>query len=721
MEETADLETLQAELAELEKEAADAAAEKLRSDLQALASRLQGEISYRQGLRRPIEARWLAAIKMYNANPEKTDSQEYGSRVTIPLVRRLCNIVEPRLVDLLFPTEERGFSVEPTPVPELSDAQGLVDKLPPHTPVGPDGVPASSMSMALREQREEAKVKALNMQRQIDDRFTEANYPLKARKTIHQGIVLGTGVIKGPHVVGRVKKKWSINGSASVLQIMENLDPTVEWVDVWDYFPDMTARCPEESESDFERKRLSASGLAKLAQQPGFESAAESIREAIRSKATKSESQRDQIRAAAGAAPVNDNSFTVWIYQGPLTIDELRACGVECDDDELIVKEGVVWFLDGGPVLKASLNPMDTDARPYSVFNWDTDEASIFGYGIPDNLADLYAAANSTVRAMLDNQGLTAKPQIALNREKMTPLDGTWEITPGKLWAATDKSLGIADLFAFYQIDSKANEFIGVFNLIKQLIDEIGGPMLAMQGQDSPALLKTDLGKSIANTAANVWMRRAVRNWDDQVTSPLVQRFIDWEMQYNPDPSIKGDCRAQARGTSALLEAEGQAQKLTAFIQLISADLPLPIRRKIALYRMFAQALRVDSVDILPDDDEARQLEEAEKQNAGQQQPMDPSAARIKIAEMEMKDREEQRAHEAQMLAEKGKQLQMQIDAKIQSDRQALESKSTTDEFKTVSQGAMKEQELAHDAKKFNAELMLKQAEGLTANYGLDE
>ena len=76
-------------------------------------------------------------------------------------------------------------------------------------------------------------------------------------------------------------------------------------------------------------------------------------------------------------------------------------------------------------------------------------------------------------------------------------------------------------------------------------------------------------------------MRRAVRLWDDGITVPLISRFVDWEMQYNDDPKIKGDCKVIARGTSGLVEAEGQVQRLSMFRQL-AQGVPMPLKRQIA-------------------------------------------------------------------------------------------------------------------------------------------
>ena len=687
-----------------------------RARMEALVQRLWGKLRERQRLRQTIEQRWLRALRQYNGEYEPEivralTQQVFGSRAFIPFTRRVCNLIEARLFDLLFPTEERNFAVDTSPVPELSEAQANADRLPPDTPVGPDGhqIPARALSVAIRELRAQAKSKAAGMERQIADRFAECNYPLRARQAIHQGIVFGSGVLKGPMVLGRAKKSWAEDGMGGwALNWGEDLAPTVQFVNIWDFFPDMTARTLEQSESEFERHRMTRAELARLAKSGGMGYDKDAIRRVLLQPPGVPYDTGDAMREASGLSGAQDKRYEVWEYHGSLDSEDLAACGCDMPDDPLMAYEAIVWFCNG-EVLKATINPMDTEERPYSVWNWQQDESCIFGFGIADELDHLQTGANSIFRAAMDNSGLTVKPIIVLNSKMLRPVDGTWELTPGKIFdLGDDAGASVKDAFAFYQIDSKVAELLNVFGMIKSLIDEIGGPMLGMQGSDAPSLLKTDMGKSIAYTAANVWMRRGVRNFDDQVTSQLVGRHVNWEMQYNDDPSIKGgDLRPIARGTSALLEAEGQVQKMQA-LQQASAELPISIKHKVEQLRAMARALRLDPADLLPDDEEVAQLVEAEKKAAQAGPPMDPSQVRLQIAQLEMQDHQAQRQHEAEILAEKGRQLDRQIAAKMQVDQDNQTLKSQTEVFKTVSAGAQAEQDAATKAQMFNTEMVAK-------------
>ncbi len=690
-----------------------------RERVQALGQTVVSTYEQRKALRQQLETRWHEDIRRYNGqyDPEvlkALQNRKYGSRMYVPLTRRVVNIVEARLTDLLFPTEERNFAIDPTPVPQLVNAEALAAQLPPDAmvPMGPDGqeIPASAIVLGIREIREDAKAKAEAMQREVDDQLRQANYGAVARAAIHEAMVIGTGVLKGPVVLNRTKKVWHIDGATGRLEVMEDLSPTVEQVSTWDFFPDMSASSIRRSESEIERHYKTKAEMARLAQQPGFDK--EAIRQVLQNPPKHSpDANRDQLREASGTQGVTDPRYLILEYHGPVDEEQLRDMGIDVPEDPLLCYEAVLFVAEDGTVLKAIINPMDTQERPYSVYCWEKDPGSIFGFGLSYEVKDMAEVSNSSFRAALDNLGLSVGPQIVVNSKVMRPLNGQWTIEPLKLWEMIKADADARQAFAFFQIDSRLSELLGVFDRSKQMIDDIAGPVMAMQGQEAPSYLDTARGASIAYQAANIWMRRAVRNWDDDVTSTLVQRFVDWNMQYSPKAEIKGDLLVMARGTSALLEAEGQSQKMAAFLQQASG-VPMPFKRRINQLRAWARSMRLDAVDLLPDDAEVRQM--AEKiDNAPP--PVDPAVERVKIRQSEIADKERDRQFQAQM-ANANAQLRMaEIASREGLTREAAEAKYGIEMLKIDADLQDRREQREHDAQAQNAEIAVK----MTAGSGL--
>ena len=711
-------EKLQEMLAQAQ-EAADEAqrAEKERRErVQALGQKVVGIYNERVAFRTTLEQRWLADVRRYNGEyaPEvlKTlQNRRYGSRMYVPLVRRICNIVEARLSDMLFPTEERNFAIDPSPVPQLVQAESLAQQLPPGEmiPAGPNGEPmeVSAVMNGIRELREEARSKADNMQREVDDQLRQANYGAVSRRAIHEAMVMGTGILKGPMVLNRTKKVWDMSQGEAAFRRMEDLSPTVVQVSIWDFFPDMSARTITESESDIERHYFTKAQLAELARQPGFD--AETIREALRvAPGHTFDAVRNELRQSAGTQGVEDKRYVVIEYHGPIDQEELRDLGIDLPDDPLDCYEGIIWALESGAVIKAIINPMDTQERPFSVFCWEKDPASIFGYGLAYELADVDESANSAFRAALDNMGLSVGPQIVVNSKLIRPHNGEWSIEPNKVWEMLKADADARAAFAFFQIDSRITELLGVFDRCKQLMDDVGGPSMAMQGQEAPSYLDTARGVSIAHNAANIWMRRAVRNWDDDITTPTISRMVDWNMQYSPKKEIKGDLLVISRGTSALLESEAQISKAGMF-QQAAQGIPMPYARKVNQLKALARSLRLDAADLLPDDAEVKRMAE---QMDNQAPPPNPEVERIKLRQAEIADNAAQREHELQIEQMRANVRAAEIASREQITIEVARAKYGLDQFKVSAQLEDNREARSSDAQKLNAELAVKMQTG---------
>lgn len=568
------------------------------------------------------------------------------------------------------------------------------------------------MHAALRDVREEAKKKAANMQRVIDDQLKEANYPIEARKAIHDAIKLGTGVLKGPFALARRKSAWSFDESTGTMvkSVIEEVTATVKRVDPWNFYPQLGVSEVDESSDFFEKHRLNQAELAALARQPGFDP--EAIAAVIEGKSIQPRDENlDALREASGTVGVDDDRYNLIEYTGPVLTEELRACGCQTGDDPLMSYMAVVWFSEfTGHIVKAMLYPLETgNQRPYRVLNWQRDSASIFGYGLPYEIRDIQEAVNSAFRASMDNMGLSVGPQVVVNDKKIVPVNGQWVIEPNKVWRLSDSSVPVTNVFGFFQVDSRVNELLAVFNTAKQVAEEIGGPAMAMQGTEAPSYVQAGAtGMAIAYNAANIWMRRAVKNYDDQVTVPLISGFIDWNMEFSDDDDIKGDVNAIARGTSALLEAEGQVQRLQVLMNM-SQQAGVPIRKMVNQLRQMALAMRLDPDDLLPNDDEVKQMEAAQQQNS---QPPNPELERIKTRQAEIQDHAEERKFQMELEGQRMQVRLAELASKENLTIEQLRSKYGIEEMKLQAQIADRREQRAHDAQKTNAELHVKATMG---------
>lgn len=686
-----------------------------------LSSLAQDQVQQRQ----QIEERWYKDIRQFNGQYDPgtfTDSTAYGSKVFVPLTRRLVGLVEARLFDMLFPSDERFYVIEPTPVPELSEAGELAGKLPPETPMqSPDGqmLTAGAIKQAIGTLMDEAKKKCDAMRREIDDQLAECSFARHSRDVIHDAVLYGTGVIKGPVPMFRTTKRWKHDGESYTMSLERKALPVAERVDLWNFFPDMSATHIREAEFVFERHYLTKQQLIALQDLPDVD--VDALREMLEADPTSpTNNYRERLRAINGASGARDRRYEIWEYHGPIDAQDLIDCGCEVSDDPLKSYTGIVWFAEGGTVLKAALNPLDSNEHPYSVFTWQQDESSIFGFGMPYEVRDTQESANSAFRAMLDNMGLCVLPQVVVDDAAVEPINQSWGLEPGKFWRNKRPGSDARQGIQFVEINARFPELQGIFGMSKQLIEEVGTMPAFLQGSDAPSYLQSATGASLAYTAANLWVRRAVRNWDDDVITPVITRFYDFNMQYSEKEEIKGDSRVKAMGIAALVELEGQAQRMSQFMQT-ATQMGLPPSNQMRLMREFARAYKLDPDQVLPSEEEIAKMQKAEQASGAQQ--TDPEAMKVQLQRDQMQAtaqieqakiqlRREEIAANQQVM-----QARMQLEIADTAARQQITQEEAMRKYgfeteRTRAELADKQQERNTKVQMLNAEMQLKSQMG---------
>ncbi|MCW7556494.1 hypothetical protein NX722_28430 [Endozoicomonas gorgoniicola] len=620
--------------------------EKQIEQLDHLGQELQKLCEDNASKRSSIEQRWLKDSRQKHGDYEpdlKTKlDQAGGSKLFRNETRPKCRVAKAQLARMLFPTDDRNYGIEPTPVPQtISDLQAVQQE-------------------ALQQAMDEAKEAAKGMNRQIEDDLTEAEYYAKGRRVVSDAVDLGTGILKGPVVVNRTRKAWVTNEDGiHALQVVTEPRAGIERVSPWDYYPDMSATCKEDVEFEFERHRWTKRRLREFAKLNGVIQS--SVKELLEQEARSTHSVQDhtaELREITGVDSVKSSSlYEVWEYHGPIKKADLEVCGCAFDEgderDSLTEIQGIVWFA-GGKVLKAVLHPQDTEDSPYSVFNWERDDSCIFGFGVPYQIRHPQTGVNAAWRMLFDNAGLSAGPQIVIDEDAIDPVDGDWRLAPRKVWKKK-KNIAIDGNFRpfeVFNIDCNQSQIAAVLELASQAADEEGNIPLIAQGEQDQSMTKTHGGMALLANAAMTVFQDPVKNFDDCVIIPTIKRFYDFHMQYHSRPDIKGDFQVKARGSSVLLLKEVQSQALMSYLQLAGND---PEFRKRTDYSKLVpevvKSMQVTASDILIDEEKVQENE----QNAGQ----DPALMAAQM-DMQMKQQDQQfrQQLEVQKL-EQAKELEM--------------------------------------------------------------
>lgn len=681
--------------------------ERVSEALKKIVGEKQAEADHRVTARVDVEKRWIEGLLQYHGKYEGETKATSGnplrqtqggkdgvrSQVFMNLTGPKTDSFAARLFDMLFPTDDRNWDIQPTPDPELSaQAERAVAVAQPMAeaadqaaqagdPVAAQAIADKGNAIAKPAQdrvarQEEARRRNDAMRLVMDDQLSECLYSAEARDVITDGCKAGTGVMKGPIRNMRMKRRWKETtaldqtGAAVAKHVSEevaNPKPAFNRVSYWAFFPDPEATDVRDSADFYERHLMNDKQLRRLARVPGFD------QEAIK-RVLKADAKTAVPQYMTDLRSINDLNLTtkverhiVWEWYGALTAEDVRdicSClgmadmAKDYEDEDPLTEIPVCMWFCNGEVLKFGDYHMDSAEPLYSTFCIKPDEASIWGYGIPYIINHPQRAFNAGWRMMLDNMGLSSMPQLIIDKTMIEPEDGVWEFRPGKIWLALDG----ADMrpghepFRVVHIDGHQPEAANLIKISAEAIDQVADFPMVAQGGEGPHTTQTFGGLSILSNNANVVLRRVVKAWDDNITVPNLSQLYDWNMQFSEREDIKGDFEVSARGSSVLLTRELQSQNLMIAVTQFSSHPVLgPMVRKKMLHtlRRTYQSMMLDPDEHVATDEEWKQIE---AEMAAQPPPPDPEMmkieAQMKLAQMKLEGdlQIEQLRHETAMM-----------------------------------------------------------------------
>ena len=601
-----------------------------------------------------VERRWRRATELYFGEREESDNgfestlrngpparkvaDGNRSRVVVNIVRPKVDQATAKMCEILFPVDDRNWAIKPTPMPEMAERVGDKRATVDPTTGQPTGLTADQEVKVIMEA---ATAAAEGMQRAIDDNLTEAGYNGQSRKMVEDGVRLGTGIIAGPFPVRTSSKVWLPQPDGTqVMELNEGIAPGSERVDPWDIFFDPS--CGNNHQTGrgvFRRRMVNRKALRRLVGLPGYDS--EAIREVLRSQAR-------CVRVAEGRVtrqPMYDDSYELWEYHGEVEPDEMTALSERTGDPLEDVDFGVLVMVND-KVIGAMPSWVADKTLPYDAWCWRKSDDSPYGYGLPDELEHQQRVVNAAWRQVMDNGRNTMGGQIVMKKGMVVPVNGSYEITPNKIWLAKDDIDDVRGAFSVFEFASHLEELLGVANAAMAFADQESSMPQILGGQQGSAP-ETVGGMVMLYNNATAVLRQRVKLYDDNVTRPHISRYYDWHMANNEDLSIKGDYEVDARGSTALVERDIQNQALLNLANITNNPRYIPHLKEREELKAILKAFKVNPEELMKDEETVKQEQEAQ---AGQEAPQDPrmmsAQMQLQAKQMELEDRKEQRAFE---------------------------------------------------------------------------
>lgn len=605
-----------------------------------------------------VEKRWRKNAQLYfgehtnstgefentlrNGPPARKATDGARSRVVINIVRPKVDQAVARMCEILFPVDDRNWAIRPTPLPELATMVGNNSPTVDPATGQPTGFTANEEANAIMEAAKEASEA---MERSIDDSLTECKFNGESRKGIEDAVRLGTMIMYGPFPARQTSKVWQPRADGTQeLQINEAVVPASMRLDPWDTFFDPA--CGNDHQAGrgfFMRRMVTRKQLRQLVGLPGYDT--EAIREVLRSPPQK-------LRVAEGRVirdMINEDAYEMWTYHGEIEPEEMEMLSSRTGDPLEDVDFGVLIIVND-KVVGAMESWVADNTLPVDVYCWRKADDSPFGYGLPDELEHQQRVVNSAWRQVMDNGRVSLGGQIIIKKGMVIPQNGSYEITPNKVWLAKDELDDVRAAMTTFEFNSHLQELLAIAQAAMQFAD-MESSMPQIMGGEKGSAPETVGGMVMLYNNANSVLRQRVKLYDDNITRPHIARYYDWKMANDPDPKIKGDFEIDARGSTALVERDIQNQALLNLANITNNPRYIPHLREREELKAILKAFKVNPEELMKPEDQVQQEMDAQAQQGA---PADPriAAAQIK-AEVDMaklQDQKEARAIDQQQL-----------------------------------------------------------------------
>ena len=582
-------------------------------DLRALGDKLGPLFAQYVSDRRIAELRWMRNLRQYLGQYDPEIEKELApnrSRAYPRITRVKCISVLSRIMNLMFPGNERNWTLEASASPDI-DPQDVMavmqdivkrkQEMGDQSPLTDDDVDGAVLELAQK--------RAAKLMIQIDDQLQELggdqslDHVTLNRKVVASGIMYGLGVLRGPFVTETQTTKWGIDVTSGmpVPRARTQYKPTFEFLPVWDFYPDMSSKTLRSMDGYFIRLVMTRHQVRKLADRQDF------FGDVIKKYLTtggqqgnyKAQQFESELRTMGVKIHVNEqkaetSKYEVVVWNGPVSGEYLRMAGIDVPDDKIADDlEAEVWMIDGN-VIKADLNPwrtLGTDVQTIHTFLFDEDDTSPVGNGLPNVMRDSQMSVCASARMLLDNASVVCGPNLELNTELLRLDQDLTSVHAYKVWYREGVGLDAqVPAVRNVQIDSHIDELLKTIDLFMKFADmetfvgpATGGDM--EKGASEP--MRTAAGASMMRGDAALPFKDIIRNFD-VFTQSVISSLVWFNRKFNPRPESEGDYNVIARGATSLIAKEVRGMQLDQMVASMTEEEKLHVDERKMVEARFA-------------------------------------------------------------------------------------------------------------------------------------
>lgn len=513
------------------------------------------------------------------------------------------------LKDAYFNAQDKPWTLEPTPEPELPESMQseLNDAINSQLTIafsesGQVGMLSSQKRDLLQMLRNTASQMALDfamesskgMSKVIEDQLLEANFRDVLSEHLLDICIYPYAVLKGPVVRRKMIPVWKNNKYSFKVEPRYYIDR----VDPKNFYPSPDSTNTQDGEFLIELMSLSRARLNEAKKMKDFYEDAINL---VIDEADHQYSRQAQLQVtdnvdtnldgvARNNTALKGSMYDVYEFNGRIpgeTLLEFLEMHDRIDDarddfgsevqttwgsiDPYEDYESTVWVCNGVVIFARLNSAKPIPYRGYYVTSAYKIPGSIYGECIPLVIADLQDELNVAARSRVYNMGMSAGPIAEADTSRFADNDAPERIEPWTVYPVTTNTAqnnNSAPAIRFQSIPNVSNELTAVMEETWEKAHRISGIPPYMYG-DGQGAAPTLGAFSLQYAGATKGIKTIISNIDNDIVEKLIQQMYYYNMYYHEDDAIKADARVNVRGAAGLIAQEQRQARPLELLQAL--------------------------------------------------------------------------------------------------------------------------------------------------------
>jgi hypothetical protein len=525
-------------------------------------------------------------------HPEKLAKirERGGSEAYMNLVGTKSQALKSWLSDLYASSNDKPFSLEPTPVPDLDPniqneliqtaLQVLAQTMP-----GASEEQVMQMAGPLLEKHEErikdevkqeADARMERMSDYIEDLMAESNWREEFEEFLDDLGTFPFAVMKG--IIYRVDKQASWEQDPETgkykIKVVDKISRRWKRVSPFNFYESPNMSKIGEGWT-IEHLQFTKQDLAKMRGAKGYNTAnieaalSQHRNGGLREWAFDS-GERERLEGKQTSFDGSYDLIDGLEYSGTIQGTQLIEWGITQSIEDRYHEYPCTIVVVGQYTICARINSDPSGRPPYYVSTFRTIPNSFMGESLPEVLEDVQDAANAAIRSLINNMAIGGQPMAAIDVSRMQPGEKVTNIYPGKQYLYTSSAGQNGAGVSFFSPEIKSQELLTIYERFERYADEKSGiPAYAYGSDNAAGAGKTASGLQMLMNATSKGIKEIVRRIDIHVIEPIVTALYNSAMI---DPEVaddhKGDAKVKARGSDALMHKEATAMRQIEFMSM---------------------------------------------------------------------------------------------------------------------------------------------------------